>query len=81
MTSAGQLLDSDRSGHYKDANRVPGVTERWGSILVASAGPQVGELAPDFELRHTFSHSVHLAEVLHRGPVLLAFYVFDFGFV
>ncbi|HEV7207563.1 MAG TPA: hypothetical protein VGN54_02360 [Mycobacteriales bacterium] len=57
------------------------MTERWGSILVASAGPQVGELAPDFELRHTFSHSVHLAEVLHRGPVLLAFYVFDFGFV
>lgn len=44
-------------------------------------GPQVGERAPDFELRHTFSRNVRLSDVLARGPVLLAFYVFDFGFV
>jgi peroxiredoxin len=39
----------------------------------------VGVAAPGFVLRHTFEHSVDLAEALGRGPVVLAFYVFDFG--
>ncbi len=40
---------------------------------------EVGDRAPDFRLRHTFERSVSLAETLERGPVVLAFYVFDFG--
>jgi hypothetical protein len=39
----------------------------------------VGEHAPDFRLRHTFPTTVSLSETLAGGPVLLAFYVFDFG--
>jgi peroxiredoxin len=39
----------------------------------------VGDRAPDFTLRHTFEESVSLRERLTRGPVVLAFYVFDFG--
>lgn len=39
----------------------------------------VGDPAPGFRLRHTFEHSVDLAETLERGPVVLVFYVFDFG--
>ncbi len=41
----------------------------------------MGELAPAFRLRHTFDHDVELHAALRRGPALLAFYVFDFGFV
>ena len=41
--------------------------------------PQVGDPAPAFRLRHTFEADVDLAETLRRGPVLLVFYVFDFG--
>jgi peroxiredoxin len=46
-----------------------------------SAAPVVGvgDRAPDFRLRHTFEHDVGLAETLARGPVVLVFYVFDFG--
>ncbi len=39
----------------------------------------VGERAPDFRLRHTFTSEVSLSETLATGPVLLVFYVFDFG--
>jgi peroxiredoxin len=39
----------------------------------------VGDRAPDFTLRHTFEEAVGLAERLDQGPVVLAFYVFDFG--
>jgi peroxiredoxin len=39
----------------------------------------VGAGAPDFNLRLTFEESVHLSELLSRGPVVVAFYVFDFG--
>lgn len=39
----------------------------------------VGDLAPDFTLRASFDEQVHLADVLRRGPVVLVFYVFDFG--
>lgn len=41
--------------------------------------PGVGDLAPDFTLRRTFEESVSLSDLLARGPLLLAFYVFDFG--
>jgi peroxiredoxin len=40
---------------------------------------QVGDRAPDFTLPRTFEESVTLSELLERGPVLLHFYVFDFG--
>lgn len=43
------------------------------------AGPQVGDPAPDFTLRRSFDEHVGLADCLRRGPVVLAFYVFDFG--
>jgi peroxiredoxin len=39
----------------------------------------VGDTAPDFTLRRTFEEAVRLADLLARGPVLLHFYVFDFG--
>jgi len=41
--------------------------------------PAIGDRAPDFTLRHTFDRDVNLQAVLEAGPVLLAFYVFDFG--
>lgn len=40
---------------------------------------RVGDQAPVFELRRTFDESVSLDELVSRGPVLIAFYVFDFG--
>jgi peroxiredoxin len=45
------------------------------------AAPQVGDRAPDFTLPRTFEESVSLSALLARGPVLLGFYVFDFGAV
>ena len=39
----------------------------------------IPDRAPDFELRHTFEVNVRLSDLLARGPVVLAFYVFDFG--
>lgn len=48
---------------------------------LGSVAPVVGDLAPDFELRRTFDESVTLSELTSRGPVLLVFYVFDFGHV
>jgi hypothetical protein len=41
--------------------------------------PGVGDRAPDFTLRHTFTDRVTLADRWRSGPVVLAFYVFDFG--
>lgn len=38
-----------------------------------------GERAPDFELRQTFERRVSLGELTANGPLVLAFYVFDFG--
>ena len=43
--------------------------------------PGAGDRAPDFTLRHTFAEQVTLADRWQRGPVVLAFYVFDFGSV
>lgn len=39
----------------------------------------IGAHAPDFTLRRTFEESVALRDLLARGPVVVAFYVFDFG--
>ncbi|HJQ91848.1 MAG TPA: hypothetical protein VJ950_09080 [Acidimicrobiia bacterium] len=39
----------------------------------------VGATAPGFTLRRTFEESVSLHELAARGPVVVAFYVFDFG--
>ena len=47
----------------------------------SGVGPQVGELAPTFDLRHTFERSLSLEELLSNGPVAIFFYVFDFGHV
>jgi len=40
-----------------------------------------GDLAPAFDLRRTFDENVALEDPLATGPVLLVFYVFDFGHV
>ena len=45
------------------------------------SGPGIGDRAPGFTLRHTFTEQVTLADRWQRGPVVLAFYVFDFGSV
>ena len=39
------------------------------------------ETAPDFTLRQTFERDVSLSGLVQNGPVVLAFYVFDFGAV
>lgn len=41
----------------------------------------LGDRAPGFTLRQTFAKEVSLDELLTDGPVLLVFYVFDFGHV
>ncbi len=41
--------------------------------------PAVGDMAPDFALRRFFDDTVTLTELRARGPVVVAFYVFDFG--
>lgn len=43
------------------------------------SGVDVGDRAPDFTLRASFEQQIELAEVCRRGPVVLVFYVFDFG--
>lgn len=42
-------------------------------------GPQVGDKAPDFTLPKGFDDTLTLSACLAQGPVLLHFYVFDFG--
>jgi hypothetical protein len=59
---------------------------RWATVTAVThsatpSQPGVGDLAPDFTLRHTFTEQVTLADHWRRGPVVLAFYVFDFGSV
>lgn len=39
----------------------------------------VGERAPDFTLPSSLAHPISLAEHLADGPVVLAWYLFDFG--
>lgn len=43
------------------------------------AALSVGDRAPDFTLPHTIDQSVTLSDLLARSPILLHFYVFDFG--
>jgi peroxiredoxin len=44
--------------------------------------PDVGDPAPPFSLRKTFGEKVSLDDLLEgQRPLLLAFYVFDFGSV
>lgn len=45
----------------------------------ATKALDVGDAAPDFTLRRTFEESVSLGDLLARGPVVLVFYVFDYG--
>jgi len=40
---------------------------------------EVGDTAPDFTLRRTFEESVSLAALRESGPVVVHFYVFDYG--
>jgi hypothetical protein len=47
----------------------------------SNTGPGVGDRAPAFELRRTLEEKVASSELLSTGPVLLVFYVFDFGHV
>lgn len=42
-------------------------------------GPFPGDPAPLFRLRRSFTQDVALEDHLRQGPVVLAFYVFDFG--
>ncbi len=42
--------------------------------LVASATPQVGEVAPDFTVQDTEGRSHTLSEMVAKGPVILAFF-------
>jgi len=39
----------------------------------------VGERAPDFTLPSSIGQPIALAEYLERGPVVIAWYLFDFG--
>jgi peroxiredoxin len=47
--------------------------------MARSDAPGVGDRAPEFRLRRSFEESVALSDLLADGPLLLAFYVFDFG--
>ena len=49
--------------------------------MTEPTGPGVGDRAPSFTLRKTFEEKVSLEDLLAQGPLLLAFYVFDFGSV
>lgn len=49
------------------------------TMTMQPATPTVGETIPDFTLRRTFEESISLSELRRRGPVVMAFYVFDFG--
>jgi peroxiredoxin len=43
------------------------------------AALQVGDRAPEFSLPSSTGERVTLSEELRRGPVVLAWYLFDFG--
>jgi len=64
-----------RSSHFNDPGRGPRDRRR----KVTGRTIDVGDRAPEFDLRRTFEQNVRLAELTSRGPVLVAFYVFDFG--
>lgn len=43
------------------------------------AGLNVGDRAPDFTLQSGSGERITLSEELEKGPVVLAWYLFDFG--
>jgi peroxiredoxin len=50
--------------------------------MTETIGPDVGDGAPSFRLRKTFEETISLEDLLEgHHPLLLAFYVFDFGSV
>ena len=51
-----------------------------GEVMAAPTSPLgPGDTAPSFSLRRTFEENVALADLLAHGPVVVVFYVFDFG--
>ena len=48
-------------------------------MIASTTSPGPGDRAARFSLRRTFEETVDLDTLLARGPVVLAFYVFDFG--
>jgi peroxiredoxin len=54
---------------------------RWRCSMTEARRPGVGDRAPAFTLRRTFEEKISLDHLLEHGPLLLAFYVFDFGSV
>lgn len=46
---------------------------------MSGKSPEIGSLAPDFELEGTVAEPVRLTERLSEGPVILYFYSSDFG--
>ncbi len=60
--------------------RVEGVRSWHNPLMLTPEGPlPVGSRAPGFVLRRTFEESVDFDDLLGKGPVVVAFYVFDFG--
>ncbi len=53
----------------------------WRKLLAmpVSRHLQLGDRAPDFALPSSLGQPVALADYLARGPVVLAWYLFDFG--
>ena len=77
------LLTQTGARTLNTPSAAPGFS-RWASVATVTdsttpPGPGVGDRAPDFTLRYTFTEQVTLADRWRRGPVVLAFYVFDFG--
>lgn len=64
-----------RRGRRVECRTIPGSDSM--SDTVAALGP--GDRAPSFSLRRTFEEDVALDDLLARGPVVVVFYVFDFG--
>ena len=44
------------------------------TVLMLSAAPAVGSVAPDFTAVDTEGKTLHLAELLKQGPVIVAFF-------
>jgi peroxiredoxin len=55
-------------------NGLSGEAARLDAIEFAAGAPQVGDQAPDFELRDAVGDPVRLSALLSQGPVVLIFY-------
>lgn len=75
------MLDVDVEGDMELLPDAGGAAIDCGALAQSVRGCtrllDVGDHAPDFDLRRTFDERVRLSEL--RGPVLVHFYVFDFG--